>query len=366
MKSEQRLVASTYLEWAKLHSAAKYNLASSGIAGFPLSGLPLSLQDLEINGPTVYGYEPLLERLALKCGVTPDCVVMATGTAMANHLAMAAILNPGDQVLVEAPTYGPLFEVVSYLQARIHRFHRRAENDFRVDPDEIARTLTPNTRLIVLSNLHNPSGALIEEETLVRIGELAAKVGAYVLVDEVYLDTLFDHPVRSSFHLGDNFVVTTSLTKAYGLSGLRCGWILAEPALAHRIWRLWDLFEGSPVHAAELLSVIALDHLDKIGARAKQILDTNRKALNAFFAGRTDVGGFIGQYGTVAFPALKRGSVNELFALLQSKYETSFVPGEFFEMPNHFRIGIGGDPAMTAQGLHRLGLALDEYSATVA
>jgi aspartate/methionine/tyrosine aminotransferase len=172
---------------------------------------------------------------------------------------------------------------------------------------------------------------------------------------------VYDQPVRSCFHLGDCFVVTNSLTKAYGLSGLRCGWILAEPALAKRIWRLNDLFGATPVHPGERLSVIALDNLAKIDTRAREILDVNRRALDAFFENRSDVDGFRSPWGTVAFPRLKRGSVAEFIEQLRTRFETSIVPGEFFEMPDHFRIGIGGDPAMTAEALQRLALALDTW-----
>jgi len=359
--SNARAVASTYLEWAKLHSAAKYNLATSGIMSYPLAELHVAPQDLEINGPTVYGYAPLQERLARKCGVTQDCVVAAAGTAMANHLAMAALLEPGDDVLIEQPTYGPVLEVASYLGANILRFERRPDHDFQIDPGDIARRITPNTRLICLTNLHNPSGALTSEETLTRIGEIAQRSGAHVLVDEVYLDMVYDQPMRSSFHLGTNFIVTTSLTKAYGLSGLRCGWILAQPDLAKRMWRLNDLFGASPVHPGELLSVVALDQLAKINARARTLLDTNRKALDALFSGRSDLDGFRSPWGTVTFPCLKSGSVDEFCDFLRARYETSVVPGRFFEMPDHFRIGIGGDPAMTAEALKRLAAALDAW-----
>ncbi len=359
--SDARAVSSTYLEWAKLCSPARYNLATSGIMSYPLAELQVSPQDLEINGPTIYGYAPLQERLARKCGVTPDCVVAAAGTAMANHLAMAALLERGDDVLIEQPTYGPILEVASYLGANILRCERRREQDFQIDPDDIARRITWKTRLICLTNLHNPSGALTSEETMTRIGEIAGKAGAQVLVDEVYLDMVYDEPVRSSFHLGSNFVVTTSLTKAYGLSGLRCGWILTQPELAKRMWRLNDLFAASPVHPGELLSVMALDQLSKIDLRARALLDTNRKALDAFFRGRSDVDGFRGRWGTVSFPRLKSGEVDGFCEFLRARYETSVVPGRFFEMPDHFRIGIGGDPALTGEALQRLARALDDW-----
>jgi len=359
--SSTRAVASTYLEWAKLHSRAKYNLATSGIMGYPLAELHVAAQDLQITGPDMYGHKPLLERLARKCGVTRDCVVTAAGTSMANHLAMAALIDAGDDVLIEQPTYGPVLEVASYLRANILRFERRAECDFQIDPEDIVRRITPKTRLICLTNLHNPSGALTREETLVRIGAIAESSGAQVLVDEVYLDMVYDQPQRSSFHLGSNFVVTNSLTKAYGVSGLRCGWILAKPEVAHRMWRLNDLFAATPVHPGELLSVMALDQLSKLDARARTLLDANRKALDAFFSGRSDLECFRSPWGTVAFPRLKNGPVDEFCQFLRERYDTSVVPGSFFEMPDYFRIGIGGDPAMTAEAFKRLAAALDEW-----
>jgi aspartate/methionine/tyrosine aminotransferase len=361
MTTATRATGSVYLEWAKLCSKEKYNLATSGIMGYPLAELPVDVHELEITGPDSYGHKPLLERLGHKCGVSADHVVTAAGTTFANHLALAALLSAGDDVLVERPTYGPILEVASYLGANILRFERRAEDDFQIDPDEIAKKITPNTKLIALTNLHNPTGALTSEETLIQIAEIAGSVGARVLVDEVYLDMVYDKPVRSSVHLNDCFVVTTSLTKAYGLSGIRCGWILAEPALAKRMWRLNDLFGATPVHPGELLSIVALDNLEKIDARARGILVANRRALDGFFEGRDDLDGFRSPWGTVAFPRLKYGSVKDLIHLLRTRYETNVVPGEFFEMPDHFRIGIGGDPAMTAAGLDRLRKALDEY-----
>ena len=361
MSAAARAEKSVYLEWAKLCSGAEYKLATSGIASYSLRELPVRLEDLEINGPTVYGYEPLQERLARKAGTTPECIVAANGTAMANHLAMAAVLEPGDDVLVERPTYGPMLEAASYLRATIRRLERRAENDFQVDPDEVEALVGPKTKLIVLTNLHNPSSALLTEPVLRAIGETAARVGARVLVDEVYLDTVYDQPQKSSFALGPQFIVTNSLTKAYGLSGLRCGWIVAEPKLAERMWRMNDLFGASPVHVSELLSVAALDHLEAIDARARGMLAANHRALNALLAGNQDLSGFRSKWGTVVFPKLKQGNVDGFCDFLRKEYATSVVPGRFFELPDHFRIGLGGDVAMTAEGLRRLGAALERW-----
>jgi len=361
MEPTNRAVASTYIEWAKLCSSAKYNLATSGVMGYPLSELPVNTRDLDINGTDAYGYCPLRERLAQKFKTESGCVVAAAGTSMANHLVMAALLGPGDDVLIEKPAYGPLLEVASYLRANILRFDRPRENDFQIAVEQLKTKITPKTRLIILTNLHNPTGAFTDEKILREIGEIAAKTAAYVLVDEVYLGMSFDRPIETSFNLGKNFIVTSSLTKAYGLSGLRCGWILAEPKLADRLWKLNDLFGVNAAHPAELLSVVALDNLEKIAARSKKLLDTNRVALNAFLDSRDDIEVTRPPFGTVVFPRLKSGSANEFCEFLRAKFETSTVPGHFFEMPQHFRVGIGGETEMTRKGLQQLSQALDAY-----
>jgi len=171
---------------------------------------------------------------------------------------------------------------------------------------------------------------------------------------------LFAATLQTSFHLGKEFVVTSSLTKAFGVSGLRCGWIFAERELATRMWRLNDLFAATPVHAGERLSVVALQQLAEIGERAKALLDRNRRVLNEFLDTREDLEVVRPEFGTVMFPRVRRGTSETLCQLLREKYETSVVPGRFFEMPEHFRIGIAGDTDVLEAGLDRLASALDE------
>jgi aspartate/methionine/tyrosine aminotransferase len=361
MNSRRAEMRSVYLEWAKTRSSAGYSLSASDVLIIPLSRLPVRLEDIEISGPGGYGYAPLQERLARRAGVPVECVVAATGTSMANHLAMAAILEPGDEVLVEHPGYEPILVAGEYLGAHVRRFHRTFESGFCATADEVKRALTQRTRLIVLTNFHNPSGAHTPDTVLCEIGELAARAGAYVLVDEVYREALFDSS-PSAFHLGDNFIATSSLTKAYGLSGLRCGWILAPAPLALRMWRLNDLFGVIPAHAAERLSVIALDHLDEIAVWARHHIAANRALVDQFLDSRADLRAVRPPAGTIVFPRLLSGPVDDFCALLREKYETSVVPGRFFEMPEHFRLGFGGETAIVAEGLRRVAAALDEFS----
>ena len=357
-----RVMSSEYMLWAKTRSHATYDLANSGLAGYSLANLPAKIEDLEINGPSYYGYEPLQKAIAEKCEVTTDCVVAANGASLANFLVLAATLNPGDEVLIEHPTYELLVSAAQHVGAEVKRFPRRFENDFLIDLREIEQAVGPRTRLIVLTNLHNPSSALTDEETLKSIGAIAREANARVLVGEIYLDSLFERTPRSAFHLGREFVVTNSLTKVYGLSGLRCGWILADPELAQKIWRLNDLIANIPAHAAERLSCVALAHLERIRERSRKILTTNHDVLTRFLAERDDLQAAGFEYGTVSFPRLVRGSVEQLCSLLRAQYDTSVVPGKFFGMPENFRLGLGCESETFAEGVRRLGLALDDHS----
>ena len=356
-----RVNGSVYINWAKTaQSAARYNLANSGMRNYRLADLPVRLSDIELTGPSFYGYPPLQDALARKAGAPVECVVAANGTSMANHLAMAALVGPGDEVLIEQPAYEPLLATARYLGARVARFARPSQSHFRLDAAEVGRAITPQTKLVVVTTRHHPSHSLADDDTLREIGELAARVGARVLVDEVYLDSAFDAAPRSAFRLGDNFVVTSSLTKAYGLSGLRCGWVIAEPELAQRMWRLTDLFGVLQPHAAERLSVVALEHLDEIAASSRALLAENRALFNEFLAAREDLEAPPSAHGTVSFPRLVAGDPERLCALLAEKYETSLVPGRFFEEPQHFRVGLVLEPEDFREGLARLGSALDE------
>ena len=359
-----RVMSSPYMQWAKKRQSSRFNLATSGLSGYPLSGLPLRIQDLELNRAGDDGYPPLQQALAEHCGVSPENVVSALGTSMANLLAMAATFEPGDEVVVEHPAYELLLSALGYLQADIRRFSRRASAGFALEAAEVERVVTPRTRLIVLTNLHNPSSSLAPESELKAVGEIAGRAGARVLVDEVYLEAAFDAQPRTALQLGPEFVVTSSLTKVYGLAGLRCGWILAEPELTRRIWLLNDLFEVNAAHPAERIAVVAFQNFGPIRERARNLLATNRAILNQFLGTRKDLDVRPLEFGTVIFPRLLTGSVDRFCELFRSKYEGTVVPGSFFEMPEHLRIGIGGETGPLKASLERLGAALDEFART--
>jgi hypothetical protein len=348
------------MHWAKTQSRARYNLATSGVGSFPLRDLAFDYSTLEINGDNTYGYTPLKEAIGHQYAVDPACIVTSEGTSMANYLAMATILEPGDDVLVEHPVYGLITDAAAYIGAAIRPLHRRADQGWALDPAEVRRSISPQTKLVVVTNLHNPSSVLISNAVLEEIAEIAASVGAILLVDEVYLDAVYENTPPTAFHLGKNVVVTSSLTKIYGVSGIRCGWIFAQPDLVRRMYTLNNLFAASPVHPSEILSVAVFQSLPILRNRARAIVEADRAALTDFLDTHDTVDAIRTQFGSTSFLRLKSGNVDEFLARLRSEYETSAVPGRFFGAPGHFRIGMGVDHAMFVEGLRRLGLALNE------
>jgi aspartate/methionine/tyrosine aminotransferase len=354
-----RTMQSDYMHWAKFKPPVRFALTGSEVPHFRMDSLPFSIADLDLDGASHPRYAPLRSAIAQRYGVTPDQVVAADGTSMANFVAMAALISPGDEVLIEHPTYEPLLGAASFLGADIKRFERKAADAFRLDPDIVRSSMSDRTRLIVVTNLHNPSCALAAEAELRAIGELARQNKARVLIDEVYLDAAVP-PRRSAVHLGPEFVCTNSLTKVYGLSGLRCGWILAVPELAERMWRLNDLFGVNQAHPAERLACIAFEHINEIIGDTPAMLERNRDLFNDFTASRDDLECMSAEHGITAFPRWRGGETEQLDAHLRERSDAAVVPGRWFEVPDHFRVGFGLPADQFAEALTRLGAALDE------
>ena len=271
------------------------------------------------------------------------------------------MLEPGDEVLVEDPTYELLVSTLRYLRADIRTFERSPAEGWALDPVRVAAAFTPRTKLVVLTNLHNPSSALAPIADIHAIADAAAKIGARVFVDEVYLELLAtaDH-APTAFRESGNIVVSSSLTKAYGVSGLRCGWVLAEPELAERMKRLNDLFGVHPPHMAERASVVAFDHLPALRARAQSILAANRAAYRELLGAHPRLDQIVFEHGTTVFPRLIGVDVGALFQRLTTAHDANFGPGHFFARPDRLRIGLGGDPALSRVAMERLAAALDE------
>lgn len=354
-----------YISWAKSMPRADINLARSGIDACPPALLRLRASDLVTSLPVKYGYAPLLEAIGRRYRVAANRVLtLSGGTSFANYVACAAALDDaprGSEVLVERPTYEPLWRIPRALGYRVRRFDRVLDDEFAIDLDRFARAITPRTRLAIVSNLHNPSGARIPRSVLRKMASLLARVGARLLVDEVYLECLFGARPQSCVHAGPNVLTTNSLTKAYGLDGLRAGWILGPTPLIRRAGRINDYMTNNGVAPGEQMTLAAFRQHRAIDRRAHGILDRNLDRVRRYFERESRFCVYIPEGGNVMFPKLPASIGGDRFAAhLITRYSTLVVPGRFFESPQHVRISFGCAPAKLDRGLANLSRALDD------
>jgi aspartate/methionine/tyrosine aminotransferase len=353
-----------YLRWAKVRPRVTHDLASSGllpVTTAELLGDVRAREAFEITGPSDEGFLPLREAIGARYGLTADHITIAAGASGANFQAFLALLQRGDDVLIEKPGYDPLIAAVRTAGANVVTFERSWTKGFALDPGAIRAALTPATTLIVVSNAHNPSGAMAGRDVLEEIGAIARSAGALVLVDEVYAEAQHDDspmPMPAAC-LGDVFVTTSSLTKAYGFAGLRCGWIVASPALSERIRTTRDVIDGSGPFVAESLSETAVRDIARLRTRARRILSENFTTLKAMACAHPRLEWLEPVAGTTAFPKVKDVDDTTAFvdALIRD-YDTVVVPGHFFQAPAHIRIAFGGDPQRFRSSLAQLDRAL--------
>jgi aspartate/methionine/tyrosine aminotransferase len=357
-----------YMRWAKTARPARINLARSGVAKCPPTLLAVRARDVAIDFPPGYGYLPLRKAIARRYRVGPDQVFpVSGGTSMANWIACVAALDGGGrdkEVIVERPTYEALVRIPEALGCRVRRLDRRFGEGYTIDLDRFRKLVNRRTRLAIVSVLHNPSGASIEPGTLTAMAEMLAETGAALLVDEVYLECLFERRTWSTVHAGPNVLATNSLTKAYGLDGLRAGWILGPAELVRKAGHVYDLLGVNSVAAGESLTLRALERLPLIKRRARGLLDEGLKRVKAFLAGEPRLEAVIPSGGCVVFPRLPRGMDDEAFSRhLLERYATLVPPGRFFEAPGHIRLSFGIPPVQLGKGLRRLSRSLDDLGA---
>jgi aspartate/methionine/tyrosine aminotransferase len=349
------------MEWAKTRAAAELDLAGSNIMACGLDDLPGAREAVDLAGANDNGYRPLAEGIGARYGVSPELVTTAGGTSGANFLVLAALLEPGDDVLVERPGYDPLLGAARLLGARTIRFDRPFEGGFALDPDRVRRAMTLRTKAIVITSPHNPSGVAADPAALDEIGTIAERAGAHVVVDEVYKDVTADRTPPAAAR-GDAFVTTNSLTKSYGLSSLRAGWVIASPAVTYRVRRARDVVDGTGSIVAERLATLAFQQLDALGGRARAILSRNKALADAFLASRRELE-WVPSAGTIVFPRIRGvADAGPFVERLMRERGTALGPGAFFEAPAHFRLGYGGDTETIRAGLERVSAALDEHA----
>lgn len=348
-----------YMEWAKTRPVPRIDLAGSNLLACSLDDLPGARDALDLSGDAPNGYPPLVEAIAAHAGVEPSRVATAAGCSGANFLVCAAILDAGDGALVEWPGYDPIVGAARMVGANVRFFERRFEEGWSVDPTRIEAACTPRTRLLALSSPHNPSGAVVGEDTFAELGRIADRRSLTILVDEVYLDTLPSARLPSAATRSPRFVATNSLTKAYGLSSLRCGWALGSPETAEAIRRTRDVIDVNSAIPADRLSVIAFEHLPSLRRRAASILAANRRLWADFARSRPELS-FVPSPASIVFPRLPQGRDGAWFAArLFERHGVAVAPGTFFGAPEHFRVALGGATEALARGLAAIGTELD-------
>ncbi|MCA9650703.1 MAG: aminotransferase class I/II-fold pyridoxal phosphate-dependent enzyme [Myxococcales bacterium] len=377
------LRALEYLSWAKsVERSARFNLTASGVVDTvqpwsddeearalveSWSGT-LSIAELCRRDARLAARERFIETVAARYGVEPSLVTPTLGASLAITHVLMALLRPGDQVIVERPTYEPMHRVPEMLGASVSRLERDVERGWAVRPDRLARLLTSRTRAVILSNLHNPSGVAIDRATLLEVTELAARVGAVVLVDEVYLDYAFppdpDAAIQPACRVATNCISWSSCTKCFGFSALRAGWIVAgDPDAARVIRAATDYLHGDePVSTLELGARVLAD-ADRLSAWASRVSSAGQAVVQRWMEGEPRVSWVTPQAGITGCIRLPDLMNDVPFVEhLRDRYDTQVVPGTFFEAPGFIRLSFGVDPAMLEEALANISAALDDLT----
>lgn len=350
---------SPYITWAKRHHRITYNLASSGVSRAWAGELAFELEDLARTGEQEDGWPPLLERIAQRYGVQTSNVVLAPGASMANYLVSALLIEPGDTVLVEHPVYEPLRLLPRHFRAEVRLFERRADDGYAFSPAAIERLVDDRTRLLICTNLHNPTGTLAARHELETLASLGESLGFHVLVDEVYLDWLYEEGERTAALLSPSMIATRSLTKVFGLDTLRMGWILADADTAERLRRLIDLFYVKMPHPIERMAARAFDRADDLLRSLTTKLEENFAVVKDFVDRHSELSWSLPVAGPIGWIRLETGSVEVLVQRLE-KLDTLVAPGRFFDVDDHFRLGFGMEKEILVEGLRRLDKVLEE------
>jgi aspartate/methionine/tyrosine aminotransferase len=347
-----------------------YDMSESGVRPLTLRELVDMGFDLESFLDVPLGYSQsngtieLREQIAAHYpGATADHIEVTNGTSEANYMVALSQLRPGDEVAMEAPNYMQMPGVARSLGATVRTFRLRQDTGWEPDWDEFEQAVTPRTKLLYLSNPNNPTGAVLSDEAMARIASRCDQTGTWLLSDEVYLGAEIDRPRTKSFWgLGDRVVVTSGLSKAYGIPGVRVGWLVGPPQLAAASWTQHDYITIGPNKMSDRIARVAVqpDNRERCYARTREILRQNLPIAREWidsFEGR--VTWREPQAGAIALlryagdePSL---SIAERVRTAQS---TLIVPGSHVGLEGHVRIWLGGREDYLREGLRRIGSEL--------
>jgi len=324
--------------------------------------LPFQRESIKLHafpGDARVGSRHLLETLSRKEMVPEENIFLSLGTSLANFIIWAALLKRGDEVLIEFPAYEPMFKVPAYLGARI-RFFKRDPLDFSLTVAAIAESVSEKTKMIILTDSHNPSGNQISGEVLQYLKTLNQERNITIFIDEVYGKFYRE---KSLFVDYPEFIITASLSKFYGLGSMRVGWAFAPAHVIEKARNFSDYLTPEIPFPPLYLAHILLEHplLAELERRVRRRIKTNREIISAYFD-RTDfLSCYIPRNGLLFFPEVKSAvDINKFYAQLYKKYRMVVTEGRFFQMPRHFRMAGVIAPETLSQGLERLDAALKE------
>ncbi len=350
----------------------RYNLSESGV--HPLSVaelLQLAGTSLEEVAPTRLGYpgtngsaELRAAVAALYPGATTEHVLVTNGSAEANFCTCWRLIEPGDRVAVVLPTYMQTWGLARTFGARVVPIWLREELGWQPDPGEIAAAITPGTRLVVVTNPNNPTGALLSPEAAGEILRHADAAGAWLLADEVYRGAEREAGLTPSFWgRAERVVVTSGLSKAYGLPGLRIGWCVASPDLVDELWARKDYTTIGPSVLSDALAARALQPAvrARILERTRAILRANWPVVERWLADRAgDLAWRAPDAGAICYARYRAAIASDVLAeRLRRDHDVLLVPGAQFGMGPWLRIGFGSPASVLEPGLARIGAGLD-------
>jgi aspartate/methionine/tyrosine aminotransferase len=294
-------------------------------------------------------------------GASADHIEVTNGTSEANYLLALALLRPGDQFVLQTPNYMQLWGIPRSLGAEVHTFRLRQECGWQPDWDEFDSAVTEKTRLVYVSNPNNPTGSVLSDEAMQRIVRRCDEAGAYLIADEVYLGAEIDRPrTRSFWGLSDRVIVTSGLSKAYGIPGIRIGWIVGPPDVIEQCWSQHDYLTIGPNKLSDRLARVAVQNRESCYARTRAILQHNlpiaREWLSSFDGFLTWTEPQAGAIALVHYDSAEPS--RKLAERIRTKQSVLVVPGAHAGMEGYLRIWLGGREEFLREGLLRIGKEL--------
>lgn len=349
----------------------RFNLSESGVHPLSVTEL-LTLADVGADALDVrlgYGQSNGSDELrnliaSLYPGATDASVLVTVGGAEANFTAFWELMQPEALVAVMLPNYMQVPGLLESFGARIHPFHLAEESNWQPDLNELENGLREGARFILITNPNNPTGAVLDDASVCGIVELADRHGAWILADEVYRGAELDGPETPSFWgLHDRVLITNSLSKAYGLPGLRIGWVMGPPDMMEALWGRKDYTTIVPASLSDTLARLALEPATrpKILARTRKILTENFALLSNWMDGQEGRFSYRSPDAGAICYTRYRPSINstEFAEALRTEMDLLVVPGDHFGMDHYLRLGFGPPATDLEEALERLSAAFD-------